>query len=142
MSILGISRVDPRIQKLFQRTGIAYIMSGVVEVASIGKMTTDWRMTAVHMSDARRDLRVFLDQISHQKPRVAHHGERAYATIAGAVAVAQGAVEVASLGKLTTNWTMMWMCYGDEIIEKTMETFKRARKQLDLAVKASANGRS
>lgn len=124
-SILGISRVDPRIQKFFQRTGVAYVMSGVVEVTSLGKMATDWRMTAVHMADNRRDLRRFLERISHQKPWKARHEGRAYATLAGAVAIAQGAIEVASLGKLTTNWTMLWMCYGEEIIERVTEAFKK-----------------
>ena len=125
MNILGISRVEPRNQKLFQRTGVAYVMVGAVEVTSLGKMTTEWRMTATYMGYTRRDLRRFLERISHQKPRRAHHGERAYATLAGAVAIAQGAVEVASLGKLTTNWTMLWMCYGEEIIERITGAFRK-----------------
>lgn len=124
-SFLGIRRVEPRIQKCFQRTGVAYILSGVVEVTSLGKMTTDWRMTSVWMSENQRELRRFLERISHQKPRAARHGERPYATIAGAVSIAQGAVEVASLGKLTTDWSMLWMCHGEDIIERVAETFKK-----------------
>lgn len=86
-------------------------------MSSLGKMSTDWRMTAVHMAEERRDLRKFLERVANQKPRSAHHGERAYVTVGGLVAIAQGAVETVSLGTLTANWTMQWMCHGEEIVE-------------------------
>lgn len=105
------------------RCGVAYVMAGVVEATSLGKTTTDWRMTAVHMADDRLQLRSFLERISHQRPRPDRSGERVYSAIGGAVAVAQGTVEIASMGRLTTNWSILWMCYGEEIIERVTERF-------------------
>ncbi len=117
VKILGVSCVEPRIRPFMLRCGVAYVMSGIVEVSSLGKMFTDWRMTAVKMAEEKHELRKFLERVANQRPRRAHHGDRAYATVAGAIAIAQGSMEILSLGRLTADWTMQWMCFGEEIIE-------------------------
>lgn len=127
MKILGITRVSPGIRPMMLRCGVAYFMSGVVEATSLGKTTTDWRMTAVHMAEDRAQLRSFLERISHQRPRPDRSGWRAYSAIGGAVAIAQGTVEIASMGRLTTNWSMLWMCYGEEIIESVTARLARGK---------------
>jgi len=104
------------------RCGIAYMMSGAIELTSLGRMSTNWRLTAVNMSSTRYDLRKFFEQISQQKPypyRIcATRAGRAYDAAAGAIAIATGAVEVLSGGHLTTDWTMLWMCEDEETVSK------------------------
>lgn len=98
---------------------MADILTGFVEVTSLGKMTTGWRSMALLMSEERLELRAFMEHVASHKPRRVHcrdNQERACYAIAGAISMAQGAVEVASLGKLSTDWSMLWMCYGEDVV--------------------------
>lgn len=101
----------------FVRHGLAAVMEGSVGLTSFGKMTSDWRMRSVWMGD-KRELRKFLDGLpkpygTWRRRRL----ERAEFMAQSAVTFAQGAVELISCGALTTRWSMLWLCYGDDVFD-------------------------
>ncbi len=104
----------------FLRHGIASLMTSAVELTSLGKMTTDWRMTSVEMGERELQLKSFLDIIADQKPHMSWRRrprERAEFLCQAVVAGAEGALEVLSLGYLKADWHMAWLCYGEDIVD-------------------------
>lgn len=102
------------------RHGLASVLHATVELSSLGKMTTDWTLDSTFMSENKTELRRFLEHVSRTKPQMSWRRrplERAEILGGAVVRLAEGTVELLSCGLVTTQWTMLWMCYGDEIVE-------------------------
>lgn len=112
---------------LYARCGLAALMNGWVEAVSLGKLTTDWTMCAVSMAEDRLELEKFLNFVAASKPYTTHRRgapERAYVAIQGLVYMAEGALELGSAGYLTADWGMLWMCYGEDVVDWLAERFR------------------
>lgn len=112
------------------RAGLSSLMSSAVELSSLGKMTTAWRMIAVNMAYDKWELRRFFEAVAESKPYSAHlqyprgRRQRAEAMAQALAYVATGAVEVLSAGYVSADWYILWRVYGEDIIDKVLERLK------------------